>query len=340
MLNSSGNFSSCQPQSFNTAIAISLSIILFIGFVLNCISLWIFWFKVKQWNSMVVLQFSLAISDALLTPVVPLLITYYLTDHWIFGLFFCQLTVFLLSTHMYGSIYFLTLISIHRYFTIAHSVKRKTLTRKPFITKLCLVVWGCLLCQGLPFFFALKTSKVHGVAKCLSFHQGDLGILYFVWNWVIFFSGFLIPFSITLVCYSLLIRYILKANPMNSLSKVMLSRSVLTIFVSLIIFIVCYVPSHVFRTMAVTALLLSPNKCSVLESAEVGYNFSRLLVGINCCLDPILYCFASKRFQRSFTSCCTLWGQHDIRAEAPLNIHHSSPLPATSTTETGLSGPT
>ncbi|XP_075042201.1 P2Y purinoceptor 4-like [Mixophyes fleayi] len=349
MQNTSGNYTGCEPQTINVFIPIFLSFIYFFGFIFNCISLWIFWFRVKHWNSTVVLQFNLAISDAIITPAAPLIIIYFASDHWTFGTFFCQFKVFLLSTHEYGSIYFLTLISIHRYFTVAHNVKRTAWTKKPFITKISLAVWGCLCLQGIPFFFVLKTSEVHGVTKCLSIHQTEQTVLFFVWNWVILFSGLLIPFSITLVCYSLLSRYILKVNPMNTLSKVMVSKSIQTIFVSLIIFIICYIPVHITRTIGVTITLFFPALCSLLERVEVVYYITWVLSGTNCCLDPILYCFGSDRFKYTFTSWCSfLHSRNKDRGITTDNIQgnqvelasedrHHAPLPTVSTTEMKMS---
>ncbi|XP_077332103.1 P2Y purinoceptor 4-like [Lithobates pipiens] len=345
MMNSSGNFTGCQPQPVPAFIPIFLSFFFFIGFALNCISLWIFWFKVKPWTSMVVLQFNLALSDAIITPAAPLLVIYYITDHWTFGLFFCQFKVFLLSTHTYGSIYFLTLISMHRYFIVVPSPKSQAFNGKPFITKLCLFVWGCLLCQGIPFFFAIKVSEVHGVMKCLSIHQTDQTVLFFAWNWVILFTGLLIPFSITLICYALLIQYILKVNPMNSLSKVMVSKSVQTILISLIIFIICYIPSHITRSIAVTITLFFPTLCSLLESVEVAFYITWIMSGTNCYMDPILYCFTSERFNSIFTSWCPCLQRrhqnitdfsHDNTDKPPLDTH--GPLPTNSITKTCLSG--
>ncbi|XP_063791606.1 P2Y purinoceptor 4-like [Pseudophryne corroboree] len=346
MLNTSGNYTTCQPQTINPLIPISLSIIIFVGFILNCISLWIFWFRVKQWNSTVVLQFNLAISDAIITPAAPLIFVYSLTGHWTFGTFLCQCKVFLLSTHTYGSIYFLTLISVHRYFTVAQSVKRTAWTKKLFITKLCLGVWGCLLLQGLPFFFVLKTSEVHGVTKkCLNFHQSEQEVLYFVWNWVVLFLGALIPFSITLVCYSLLSRHILMMNPMNTLSKVMVSKSIQTIFISLIIFIICYIPPHVTRAMGVTLKLFFPALCSLLDRVEVAYYIIWILSQTNCLIDPILYCFASDRFRHTFTGWCSspyscgnsqrssTGEAHSNQVESASLDHRRGPLPTVSSTE-------
>ncbi|KAM5145491.1 P2Y purinoceptor 4-like [Mantella aurantiaca] len=282
---------------------------------------------------MVVLQFNLAISDALITPAAPLIVMYYLSNKWTFDLLLCQLMVFLLSTNMYGSIYFLTIISIHRYVTIAHNFKRSALARKMFIQKLCLFVWGCLLCQGLPFFLVLKTTKVQGITKCLSFRKTEQSYLFFAWNCVILFTGLLIPFSITLVCYSFLIRYMRKVNPINTFSKVMVSKSVRTISISLIIFIICYIPIHITRTLGVTIMLLYPDLCSLLESVEDAHFYTWMLSGTNCCLDPLLYCFASKRFKYAFTSWCTsLQRQHQSnntedsqgnQLEAPTDTHCS-----------------
>ncbi|XP_063791605.1 P2Y purinoceptor 4-like [Pseudophryne corroboree] len=347
MLNTSGNDTGCQPQGITAFIPIFMSFIFFVGFVLNFISLWIFWFRVKHWNSTVVLQFNLAISDAIITPAAPLVVAYNLTDHWTFGTFLCQFKIFLLSTHMYTSICFLTLISVHRYFTVAQKGKRTAWSKKPFITKLCLAVWGCLCVQGVPSFFFVKPAEVHGVTKCLSIHQTDQAVLYFVWNWVFLFSGALVPFSITLVCYSLLSRYILKVNPMNTLSKVMVSRSVQTILVSLIIFLICYIPVHITRAMLVTIKLFFPAMCSLLERVEVAYYITWMLSGANCFLDPILYCFASARFRRTFTGWCsspysrdnnqrnttdeTCGNQVELSSD-----RHRGPLPTVSTTETGM----
>ncbi|KAM4663179.1 P2Y purinoceptor 4-like [Discoglossus pictus] len=341
---------SCQPQKIHPFIPIFLSFIFFIGFIMNCISLWIFWFRIKQWNSVVILQFNLAISDAIITPAAPLIIIYSLTDDWTFGTFFCQFKVFLLSAHMYGSIYFLTLISIHRYFTVVHNVKRTVLTRNSFIKKVCLIVWGCLCLQGIPFFFTMKTTYIHGATRCLSFHQTDLAILFFVWNWVIIFSGMLIPFSITITCYSLLSRYILKVNPMNTQSKVMMTKSIQTISVSLVIFIVCYVPVHITRTMGVTIKLFFPTYCTLLENVEIVYYITWMLSGTNCCMDPILYCFASEKFKNVFmNSFSFLWCANKYRRSTTDNSQeiqvesgsasgnfHNGPLPTASTMEASV----
>ncbi|XP_068104743.1 P2Y purinoceptor 1-like [Hyperolius riggenbachi] len=342
--NATQNFTGCIPYSFHIYVPICLSLIFAFGFILNSTSLWIFWFRVKRWNSTVVLQFNLAISDAIITLAVPLTVIYTVTSHWTFGTFSCQLMVFLFSTHMYGSIYFLTMTSLHRYFTIAHHGKRSSFISKPFITKCCLVVWAFLGVQGIPYFFTVKSSEVHGVPNCLSINQHDQKLLLFAVNWVILFTSILIPFSVMVICYSLLTRFILKVNPVNPLSKVMVSKSLRMITVPLTILCLCYLPSHVSRTVALTVSLFFPKSCPWLRSIEDIYTITWVLSELNCCLDPILYCFASDRFKYIFLGLARLDRPHrnqdnseEHQTGTTSGARHLSPLPTTSSTEIGLS---
>ncbi|KAM4697181.1 P2Y purinoceptor 4-like [Rhinophrynus dorsalis] len=300
MLNISENITICHPYELHIVIPIFVSLLFFVGLILNGISLWIFWFHIKPWNSSVILQFNLAVSDAIVSPAAPLITAYSFTDEWIFGTFLCQFTVFFLFINIYGSICFLTLISVQRYFTITHNVKNTVFTRKSFITKFCLVAWGCLCLQGIPFFILLKSSEVDGVSKCLNIHQMEHSDFFFICNWIIMFTGLIFPFAVIIVCYGLLSRYILRVNPMNSVSKIMMSKSIRMIGISLAIFIICYIPMHIARTTAVTVARFYPTFCSLLVNIEVVYYFTWMLSVFNCCWDPILYCFASKKFKNIF----------------------------------------
>ncbi|XP_018084857.2 P2Y purinoceptor 4 [Xenopus laevis] len=300
MSNTSGNITFCRPYTLHIFIPVFLSFIYSIGFLLNCISLWIFWFRIKQWNPSIILQFNLAISDTIIAPAAPMVIIYSFTDHWSFGNFACQYAVFSLSTNMYGGVYFLTLIALHRYFNIVHSLKWNLLAKKSFIIKLCLMVWGLLFLQGLPFFFLLRTSDIDGATKCLSIHQTEHALLFFSWNWVAIIFGLLLPFVITILCYSLLSKHILKANPMNPQSRTMISKSLLTIGVSLTIFIICYIPVQIARTAGISIKFLSPESCSLLVYIEAVYYFSWVFMAANGCIGPVLYCFASERFRKVF----------------------------------------
>ncbi|XP_028664998.1 lysophosphatidic acid receptor 6-like [Erpetoichthys calabaricus] len=292
----------CQPQKLNVVLPSLLAIFFIVGFILNCLSLWIFWFQIKKWNSGMVLQFNLAVADAIITPAAPFIVLYSLSDDWVYGQFLCQMKVYLLSVHMYGSISFLTVISIHRYMTVVHGTKNPRFADVDFVKKLCLFVWVFLILQGLPFFGILKTSYINNSTKCLSIHQNGMAELYFVYNVTVLIVGLMVPFCVCFICYSLLSSFISKINTCNVKGEVMKAKSTQMIAVSLFIFTICYIPIHITRTMGVTVKLFFPSHCTLLEKTEIAYYITYTLSGANCCLDPILYCFASKKFKTSFNS--------------------------------------
>ncbi|XP_013149741.3 P2Y purinoceptor 4-like [Falco peregrinus] len=290
----------CVAQSLHPAIP-ALGTLLLLGCILlNGTTLWVFCFRIKQWDSGMILQFSLVLGDVLVIPATPLRISYFsLGNQWPFGQFLCQFEVFLQSIHMYSSIYFLTLICVHRYFVIVQYKSKSVWKKKSFLRKLCFFIWLILFVQGLPFFFFLKTSIVSGSAKCLSIYQSELASFYYSYNMVLVVFSFLLPFAISLTCGALLGAAIAKAATKSSRGKKMKSRSLQIITVSLVIFAICFGPLHILRTVGVVVKYYGMS-CKLLHQVEFAYYISWLFTIANTCLDPLIYVFANVKFKKSF----------------------------------------
>ncbi|PKU28455.1 p2y purinoceptor 4-like [Limosa lapponica baueri] len=247
-----------------------------------------------------ILQVSLVLGDLLTIPVAPLRISYLsLSTQWPFGQFLCQFEVFLHSIHVYSSIYFLTLICIHRYFVVVRYKSKSLWKKKSFLKKLCLFVWFVLFIQGLPFFFLLKTSVVDGSTICLNIHQSELSSVYYFYNMVLVVLSFLLPFAIALTFGALLAAAIAKVAKKSSRGKKMKSRPLQMITVSLVIFAVCFGPLHICRTIGVIVKYYSMS-CKLLHQVEVAYYASWVFTMANTCLDPLIYVFANDKFKKSF----------------------------------------
>uniref|UniRef100_A0A8D0DKM5 G-protein coupled receptors family 1 profile domain-containing protein n=1 Tax=Salvator merianae TaxID=96440 RepID=A0A8D0DKM5_SALMN len=306
-ISSENNATQCQPQQLHVAIPVLLAIFSMGGFIFNSISLWIFWFVIKRWNSGIMLQFNLALADAIILPVCPLMVTYFsLGNHWPFGEFLCQVQVFLLSTHLYGSIYFLMLISVHRYQAIVHYSSRSLWRKKSFLKKLALVVWVLLFLQGLPLFFYLKTSVSGKSVKCLSIHQSEMIYLYLILGIILAVCCFLLPFMVSLTSYVMLGMHVAKINQASLQGRVMKTRSIQMVTVALVIFAICFAPLHVFRTVG-TIVKYYRMSCELLRHIEMGYYISLVLTMMNCCLDPFIYNFANEKFHKSFSHALRKW---------------------------------
>ncbi|XP_067868758.1 P2Y purinoceptor 2-like [Heterodontus francisci] len=301
----------CKPQKLVIFIPAFLSVLFIIGFVLSALSLHTFWFRFKTWKTGMIIQFNLALSDISIVPAAPLMIIYFsMSNHWPFGQFLCQLKVFVLSIHMYGSIYFLTLVSVHRYITVVRLTKSSIFNNKRFVKSICMAIWIFLFINALPFFFVLKTSEMSNITQCLSVHQNEMSSVYFTWSMVILFPGFVIPFGVSAICYILLGSYIVKMDTSLSSGKAMKVKSMGMIAVSLVTFLVCCLPVQVSRLAAVTVKEFYPEKCELLYSIENIYYTSFALANVNCCLDPLLYWFSSGKFQAAFKSTLSLFRCH------------------------------
>ncbi|XP_015251930.1 PREDICTED: P2Y purinoceptor 2-like [Cyprinodon variegatus] len=309
--NASSSLSHCQGVNQHVALTFFLCLVFFIGFLLNIFSLWVFCCRFPCWTSGTILQFHLALSDAIATPVTPMMAVYFAVGNdWIFGRFMCQVKIALLSSHFYGSSIFLTLISIHRYTTVVHYNKGCCIKKKLFVQKLCACVWCLLGIQAIIFAILLPPSSEKGNSHCLSIHQKNLTDSYFIINFILFIIGFLLPFSVSAICYGRLANKLTTLNVSTAKGLKVRLKSQRMIGICLLIFCVCFLPLNVSRTLGVVFKKFYPQKCRLLQGIETAYYTTWILGGVNSCLDPILYCFGSQNFRDAFQSLRT--GKMDV----------------------------
>ncbi|KAJ8379739.1 hypothetical protein SKAU_G00005170 [Synaphobranchus kaupii] len=266
------NSTVCPSQKLHPSLPWLMVVFYLGGFLLNSLSLCIFGSRAMKWNSGVVLQFNLAISDMMVTPAAPFIVLYSLWDDWPFCLFLCQLKGFLLSVHVYGGICFLTLISIHRCSTVArHRGPAQSRMANPrFVRRLCTAVWVGLLLQGLPFFGLLDTwVDAENSTKCLSGYQPNMAQFFFGYNLAVLVVGVVVPFCV----FGHLLRVVGRV-PVQRQGPGGGRQGPCG-------------PGH--RCL----------HCQLLSRAEAWYYASFTVSAANCCLDPLLYCFSSPRFREA-----------------------------------------
>ncbi|TSV94902.1 P2Y purinoceptor 2 [Bagarius yarrelli] len=291
----------CPPEAQHVSLNVFLCLVFMIGLLLNSFCLWVFIFRIPKWNAGTVLQFNLAISDVLASPATPLMAVYLLNgNNWKFGFFLCELKIALISTHFYGSIMFLTLISIHRYVVVVHFKRSSPMKRKVFVKRLCFGVWCVILTSAIVYAILLPVTDEDGHKQCLSIHQTKLTRVYFIINFVLFALGFLVPFSTAVVCYSCLARMVTKVNVNSLQSRSIKRKSLKMTGMCLIIFGLCFFPMNVTRTIGVVLKKYYPQHCQLLLRTETAYYSSYVLAGVNCCLDPLIYFFGSHNFNKAF----------------------------------------
>lgn len=306
---------SCPVVSQDISIAVLLCLVLLLGLFLNIFSVWVFIRRIPKWKSGTILQFHLAISDAIICPLAPFIAVYFAQGgNWPFGSLMCRIKIALLTVHFYGSILFLTLISIHRYMSVVCHSQGSCMKQKDFVKKLCAGVWLFVLIKGAVYISLLDISKVGNHTLCLSIHQRENTEVYFAINFILLIPGFLVPFSISLFCYIRLARSVSSINVCHQKGKLIKSKSHKMVAVCLVIFGLCFLPMNVVRTVVVVVKKYFGSNCDLLVQVETAYYVSWILSSSNCCLDPLIYCFSSQNFTKAIRSSLRKIG---VRMQAP-----------------------
>ncbi|XP_029463128.1 P2Y purinoceptor 4 [Rhinatrema bivittatum] len=299
--NASNNMNTDDNCSFNEEfkyilLPLSYGIVCVLGLILNSIAIWIFWFKLKPWTATTIYMFNLAISDILYVLSLPTLVYYYADrNNWPFGEALCKTVRFLFYANLYSSILFLTCISIHRYIGICHPIKSLQMkTRHAKI--ICSGVWFVIIVCLIPnLIFVTISSRgrntlCHDTTKPSEFNH------YVHYSSAIMALLFGIPFLVITVCYSLMAKELRKPNVVSNQNiPAYKKRSIKTIIIVLTVFIVCFLPFHVTRTIYYTARLLEAH-CKVLNVVNFTYKITRPLASANSCIDPLLYLLAGDNY--------------------------------------------
>ncbi|XP_018614616.1 P2Y purinoceptor 2-like [Scleropages formosus] len=312
---SPSNVESCPIEPQHLSITVFLCFVFLGGFLLNGFSLWVFCCRISKWSSGNILQFHLAMSDAIIAPAAPLIGVYFAMGQWTLGPFLCQLKIALITIHFYGSILFLMLISIHRYVAVVHYKKSTPMQQTKFVHKLCGGVWLLLLTSGSATFVLFHDSQVGNHTLCLSVHQSEYITTYFTINFFLVALGFLVPFLVLVVCYTSLVNSVSRIKTNTAKGQAMKSKSCKMVAMCLVIFAVCFMPLSVVRSVCLVVKMFFPSYCTVLLHLETAYYVSWILAGANCCLDPLLYCFGSKNFNKTMRRSLKIIPKKDVSNE-------------------------
>ncbi|XP_075271496.1 P2Y purinoceptor 2 [Opisthocomus hoazin] len=277
---------------------ISYGIVCVVGLFLNLLALYGFIFRIKTWNASTTYMFNLAVSDTLYVVSLPLLVYYYaMGDNWPFSVGLCKIVRFLFYTNLYCSILFLLCISIHRFLGICFPLKSLQWGHVRYARRVSVIVWVVtVVCQS-PVLFFVTTSVKRDTITCHDTSSKDLFGQFVIYSSVMLVLLFCIPFLIIIVCYCLMARRLLQ--PTRGISRLSRSKkkSVKMIIIVLVVFIVCFLPFHVTRTLYYSFRSWDLS-CQTLNAINLAYKVTRPLASTNSCLDPVLYFLAGQRFMK------------------------------------------
>ncbi|XP_066207105.1 C-C chemokine receptor type 1-like [Saccopteryx leptura] len=246
--------------------------------------------RLKNMTNIYVLN--LAISDLLFLFTLPFWIHYYRTDNWVFGTVTCKLLSGLYYVGLYSEIFFIILLTIDRYLAIVHAVFALRVRTVTFGIITSVVSWVLAFLAAIPGFYFSKSQKEFNRYSCsIYFPYKYLNQWKRIQALKLNILGLVLPLVIMIVCYTGIIKILLR-RPNERKSK-----AIRLIIVIMIIFFLFWTPFNL--TMSIYAFEIVPfdNNCEKSKQLELAIQVTEVISYMHCCVNPIIYVFVGERFR-------------------------------------------
>lgn len=250
-------------------------------------------------NTFRVYVLNLAVADLVLLVRTPVMLGYVAHNYsWPFGLVFCHVIMFLRVLGLYASAFLLCAVSLERCLCLLKPVWAG-LRRPPWAVPLtCGIMWLIATALSTPYLANAVLIEVNKTYQCLE--SGSFNMPQFVMETA---AGFILPLLVFLGSNIAVLLKVTQAVPsMPSTSYASSSRRMTrmyqVIFVTMLLFLTCWVPYFVCRFLRVLALG-RPEWETMSKKVDKAAYISLFLVYIKSGLNPVLYVFAARGLSRA-----------------------------------------
>lgn len=286
------------PKEFDVGKAAAggiLGLCFLLGVPGNLLVIWTILRHIKNRSHTMVLILHLAVADLLVLITLPLWI-YALAFSWVFGEAFCKAMVYIMYACMYSSVFLITLLGVERFVAVRHPFVSARWQRQTAFHKVLVAVWFSAFLFSIPVIETQVVEKESGQEHCLyqDYTSATQELVSVLLETLV---GYVLPFSVLVVCYSCLCSRI---TQMSFKSK---RRSTILITSVVIVFAICWTPHHIGNIIAVIILATEDSLDDMADHLRNIRNMMIFIAGamvfISSTVNPILYMFAARSFRNS-----------------------------------------
>ncbi|KAG9329327.1 hypothetical protein JZ751_005700 [Albula glossodonta] len=246
---------------------------------------------------------NLLVSDLMLVCALPFRATYYLMDsHWVFGDITCRLISYAFYINTYGSVYFLVALSVMRYLAVVRPHRYVRLQTSRGARAICALIWLFVALVSAPMLTAgVEEDAATGKIQCLELTSEDVETLVLM-NQASMVLSFLVPFFIISFCYVFVVHSLLRQRDAQGSKRPCYRKSCALVIIVIAIFLICYLPYHVVRTVFLEAerevrINGYGDSCGYIAQVRKAAVITLCLATGNSCLDPVLFFFVGENFR-------------------------------------------
>uniref|UniRef100_H3DIQ1 Platelet-activating factor receptor n=2 Tax=Tetraodon nigroviridis TaxID=99883 RepID=H3DIQ1_TETNG len=303
------------PSAYGVIFILGLLANLYVLFILRCLQ------EARAMGEIRIYMTNLSIADLLFVCALPFWIGYYSRHgNWVYTDFMCRLTGSLFFINTYCSVLFLGAISVNRYWAVTRPLDTASSDHRLRGIIISVIIWVLTISMAIPYLVSPATNTDENlVVRCFEGYQNQtdsekktVAATHFA-----IIGLFFVVFALVLVCNLLIAQALLSSNA-KSLQHTGSSRSTssqrprgvkrraLQMLLAVVgVFVVCFLPHHVIQgawTLAVLQIKQGWGHVDWSQGTRQALNdahqITLLLMGLNCILDPVVYCFATKKFRR------------------------------------------
>lgn len=218
---------------------------------------------------------------------------------WPFGNAMCKIVLSVTVMNMYASVFFLTAMSVSRYWSVACCVRASGARRKfTSVKRVCAALWVLASLATAPTSAFSTVTVVAGERLCLlRFPEGHHWLALYHLQKVVL--AFILPLITMSICNALLLRFVRRrivANSSRPRRRFKVTKSVIVVVLS---FFVCWMPNHAITLWGVLVKLNAVRwgKTYYMVHTYV-FPLTVCLAHANSCLNPVLYCLMRREFRK------------------------------------------
>ncbi|CAL8352895.1 unnamed protein product [Lota lota] len=285
---------------------VSYSVAFVGGLGLNGILLWVVCFRRqnRSWSGTVIYVTNLAVADLLyVLTLPPLIISYAMGNVWHFGDSVCKTVRFLFIENLHCSMTFLACVSVHRFLGVRFPTSALHLRTKRAAVLTSGSVWVMVTAEALPTLVYSHTGLMENNTVCFEMTDPRQFNNYFPYGIFLCVVGFFLPFVVIVCCYCSMIKTLCRTRRANSPigAAKMRNKSLRTLLVVCVFFVLCFVPYHVVRTVYLFVRMYMVNDCHELNVVMIALKIWKPLISLNCCANPLLYFLGSGRYRKKLS---------------------------------------
>ncbi|KAJ8011794.1 hypothetical protein DPEC_G00061950 [Dallia pectoralis] len=272
-----------------------MALVFLFGVPGNLFIIWSILFRTRRRSVTTLLILNLACADGALLCLTIFFIVYLARRHWDFGLALCKALFYLCNTNMYASIFFITLMSLHRLVAIMWPQRVTALACKKKIVRTIGVLWVVVFVISIPalLYRTVKPNDHENTAMvCVPKHSTSQQVVFqYTFETVV---GFLVPYGLIMSSYVCIVRRIRQTKFCRNVRS---EKLILAIVVTFGIF---WLPYHMINIIQVVSEGLSDSimKKELNNIWKPSRAVTSALAFISSCVNPILYTFAGKSYIR------------------------------------------